>query len=207
MTARGRCGIVAGIAAVSRGRFRREHRMLRAASLLSLPLILSAAFAAQAQEPVAPKPAASAPAAPASAAPAVSATARAVSAGILTGIRQGARQDRNASVAQIACVRAIADDAVAAPVQQVIETGLGAEDRAYLENFYASALGAKYQTAMLANADPDKTFSADEWAQAKAVMASEAYKRLRAATVSSNPLAAQKIGAVLNPLLGACFKD
>lgn len=176
--------------------------MLRAASLLSLSVLLSTAFAAHALEPAVP-----APAKPADAAPAASATARAVSAGILAGIRQGAQQDRSAKPAQIQCVQAIAPDAVAAPVQQVIEASLGAEDRAALETFYASALGAKYQAAMLANADPDKAFTPDEWARAKAVMDSPAYKKLRAATVSSNPLAAQKIGGVLNPLLGGCFKD
>ncbi|QWP75823.1 hypothetical protein J5226_19765 [Lysobacter sp. K5869] len=169
--------------------------MPRAASLLSLPFALFAAFAAHALEPAVPKDAAA------------SATARAVSAGIVAGIRQGAQQDRNAKPAQIACARGLADDAVAAPVQEVIDASLSAEERAALETFYASALGAKYQAAMLSNADPDKAFTPEEWAQAKATMDSPAYKKLRAATVSSNPLAAQKIGGVLNPLLGACFKD
>lgn len=173
--------------------------MLRAASLLPLPFVLFAACAARANEPAAP----AADAAPA----AVSATARAVSAGIVAGIRQGAQQDRNAKPAQVQCVGAIASDALAVPVQAVVEASLAAEDRAYLETFYASALGAKYQAAMLSNADPDKAFSAEEWAQAKAVTDSPAYKKLRAATISSNPLAARKIGEVLNPLMGACFKD
>lgn len=176
--------------------------MLRAAASLTLCFALTAAFAAHALEPaVAAKPADGA------AKPALSATARAVSAGILAGIRQGAQQDRSAKPEQLQCVRAIAEDAVAAPVQEVIDASLGADDRAALEAFYASALGAKYQAAMLVNADPDKTFTPEEWAQAKATMESPAYKKLRAATVSSNPLAAQKIGGVLNPLLGACFKD
>lgn len=172
--------------------------MLRAAASLTLCFALTAAFAAHALEPAV---------APAAAKPGLSATARAVSGGIVAGIRQGAQQDRNAKPAQLQCVRAIADDAVAAPVQEVIDASLGADDRAALETFYASALGAKYQAAMLANADPDKTFTPEEWAQAKATMESPAYKKLRAATVSSNPLAAQKIGGVLNPLLGGCFKD
>lgn len=171
-------------------------------TLVLLASALLAPFAAAALEPAVAKPAAAA--APAGG---VGATARAVSAGIVAGIRQGAQQDRNAKPAQIACARALADDAVAAPVQEVIEASLDAQDRAYLEAFYASPLGVKYQAAMLSNADPDKTFSAEEWAQAKAAMASPAYQKLRAATVSSNPLAAQKIGGVLNPLLGECFKD
>lgn len=179
--------------------------MPRAASPLPTLVLLASAllapFAAAALEPAVAKPAAAAPAG------GVGATARAVSAGIVAGIRQGAQQDRNAKPAQIACARALADDAVAAPVQEVIEASLDAQDRAYLEAFYASPLGVKYQAAMLSNADPDKTFSAEEWAQAKAAMASPAYQKLRAATVSSNPLAAQKIGGVLNPLLGECFKD
>ncbi|SDY95316.1 hypothetical protein SAMN04487939_1101 [Lysobacter sp. yr284] len=179
--------------------------MPRAASssliLAVLASALLAPFAAAALEPAVAKPDAAASAG------GVGATARAVSAGIVAGIRQGAQQDRNAKPAQIACVRALAYDAVAAPAQQVIEASLDAQDRAYLETFYASPLGVKYQAAMLSNADPDKAFSAEEWTQAQAAMASPAYQKLRAATVSSNPLAAQKIGGTLNPLLGACFKD
>ena len=159
------------------------------------------------RDPLTRAAAALAPAAPALPAFRAAAGAAPVGPPLRPGARAGAQQDRSAKPAQIQCVQAIAPDAVAAPVQQVIEASLGAEDRAALETFYASALGAKYQAAMLANADPDKTFTPDEWARAKAVMDSPAYKKLRAATVSSNPLAAQKIGGVLNPLLGGCFKD
>lgn len=130
-----------------------------------------------------------------------SATARYVSTEVVDGVKRRAEADRQASGAQIQCVRNIPDGAVADAVQGILDRALSPAERAFLESFYASALSTRFVDARDGKIAEDQVTAA-EWQHIAAVQDSPQEAKLRKVTAGKESAV---IGAALKPLLDRCF--